>query len=869
MLRIIVARILGLINRRKSEEAFEEEASEHLELLTERFIAQGMSAEEARHAARRQFGGVGQLHEALRDQRSFPIIDSLRQDLGVAFRQLRTAPRFTFAAAAILALGIGASTSTFMVVNAVLIRPLPYPESDRLVWVGEVLKRNTTDEVTLTPNFLDWRRRNQVFSGMAAFNPFSRTLLADGEATPLKTLKASASLLPVLAAQPLLGRPFLASEDRKGQDRVAILAHGLWLRAFGGDPSIIGQPITLDDGTYSVVGVLPESFHFPTLEPIDLITPLGKNEELELTRADGTTTIVRNVIARLKPGVTLEQARAEMEVIEASLAPPSFFRGVQMSVKVISLQEKFTGGMRYALLMLFGAVGCILLLACANVANLLLGRGETRRKEMGIRAALGASRGRIIQQLLVESLVLALLGVGAGLLLAFWARGLLLPLLPQTLPLTMSLPIDSRVLNFAVLSGLATALASGLGPAFASAAPSLIFGRQKWLNALASLQMAIAIVLLTGGGLMLQRFWKMRYQNLGFSPDRMITAGINLSRARHPDISSQIAFLDAALDKLKSMPGVDGAGLGVLPPGEGHATNGFGIEGRQWPPNERRPVARQYSVSPGYFRMLGVPLQSGREVEPADNSTAVPIALISEAFARSQFPAENPIGRRVRFEANTPWRTIVGVVADVKTAGLASTPELAIYVPYRQSGLIGGGGAGFLIRTALPLASVAPEIRRQVALVGPQQPVTSIQMFETRLNESVAGPRLAAFLLGGFAALALLLAAAGLYSVMFVLVRSRFREIGIRLAMGGRPRDMVWLTLGHSLRVMAAGLAVGSVGAVWLSRSLKSMWYGVSALDPATLAASSILLILAGLAASGFPARQASRIDPMEVLRGD
>ena len=442
-IRIIIARIRGLMGQRRSDDAFDEEAAAHLDLLKDRFVSQGMSPEEACYAARRQFGGLSQLQESLRDQRSYPVVDSLVRDVARAFRQVRTTPRFTAVIAAALALGIGATTSIFSVINAVLLRPLPYADDDRLVWVGEVLKGNTTDEVTLTPNFLDWRIKNRVFTGMAAYNVVLRTLLANGEATQLRTLKASAALLPVLQAEPLIGRPFLSSEDRKGHDQVAILSYQLWQQAYRVNKEVVGRRVTLDDGTYEVVGILPQDFRFPTLQPIDLMTPLGKNEELELTRGDGTTTIVRDVIARLKSGVSLAQARAEMAVIEANLTPPSFLRRAQISVKVVPLRERFAGGMRFALLTLLCAVGCVLVLVCANVANLLFGRGESRRKEMAVRMALGASRGRIIQQLLVESLVLASLGCGLGLMIAFWTRNLLLSFIPQTLPGPMMLPPGS------------------------------------------------------------------------------------------------------------------------------------------------------------------------------------------------------------------------------------------------------------------------------------------------------------------------------------------------------------------------------------------------------------------------------------------
>lgn len=847
-------------------------------MLTERFVKQGMNAEDARYAARRQFGALTQIQEQIRERRSVPLFDELRQDAKLALRQLRKAPRFTAIAVSVLALGAGANTAMFSVIDGVLLRSLPYPQAEQLVWVGEVLKGNTADEVTLTPNFLDWRRQNHVFTAMAAFNYRPRTLM-EGEAIQLRTVKASAALLPILKVQPLIGRSFLTSEDQKGHDQVAILSYGLWQQSFGGAKEIVGRTITLDDGTYDVVGILPPDFHFPGQQPIDLMTPLGKNEELELTRGDGTTTIVRDVVARLKPGVTLEQARAEMEIIESRLAPPAFFKGGQMTVRVLSLHDRFVGNIRPALLAILWAVGFLLLMACANVANLLLSRAVSRQREFAIRAALGASRRRIAQQLLVESLVLAALSCVSGVLLAFWMRSLLA--VPETIPGFTTLPLDFRVLGFAVAIACASAVAFGLGPSLAGASaaisPALVSDgrslslgghRRFWLNLLASAQMAIAIVLLTGGGLMLQSFWKLRYHDLGFVTDRLLTARLNLSGVRYANPAKQIAFLDALLDDIRSLPGVEGIAAGNLPPGDGHATNGFGIEGRALAPQGRRPVARQYSVSPEYFRLLGIPLLQGRGIVDSDNADALPVALISQTFARINFAGENPIGKRIRSERNDPWRTIAGVVGDVKTAGMASAPEPVIYFPYRQTGAM-GGDAGILIRTAFDPASIGPELRKRISQIDRQQPVVDIQTMDHRLTESVAKPRLAAVFLGSFAALGLLLAAVGIYGVMSFLVRWRFREIGIRLAVGARPRDVTRMILTHSLKLILAGVAAGVCCALYLGRLIQKLLYGVSSTDPLTFGLAIGFLVLIGLAASYLPARQASQIDPMATLRSE
>src|SRR5450432_3063091 len=670
------------------------------------------------------------------------LMKTFWNDLRFALRQLRKAPGFAVIAVLVLALGVGANTAVFSVVDAVLLRPLPYPEADRLVSVVETSTRDTADEVTQTPDFLDWRAQNHVFSAMAAFNDFTRTLTGLEEPLQLRTVKASADLLTILKVQPFLGRNFLRSEDAKGHDAVAILSYGLWQRSFGGNREVIGRSITLDDRPLTVVGVLPRDFRFPT-EPIDLMTPLGKNEETELKRGN-EMTIIRNVIARLKPGVSLAQARAEMDVIESHLPLP--FTDMQLSVRVLGLQERLVGNARTTLLTLLCAVGILLLMACANVANLLLGRAVARQREMAVRSALGASRWRLAGQLLVESLVLGALACAGGLALAFWTRRLLLTLATTSLPGITSLPLDYRVLGFALISALASAVVFGLGPALAGAGTpiaaslasdsrSLTGGarRQFWLNGLAAVQVAIAIVLLTGGGLMLQSFWKMRYRDLGFQPNHLLMVEFNLSQSRYPRGPRQMAFLGQLVEAARHLPGVQDAAIGVLPPGSGHATNGFGIEGRAMPPGHF-PIARQFAVSAAYLRVLGIPILRGRNIAESDTTGANPVAVVSETFARRIFPGEDVLGKRIRSSSREPWRTIVGLVSDVKTAGLAAAPEPVFYYPYQQ----GASDTALVIRTAIDPSALGPELRQRVAQLDPLQPIASIQTMEQHLTDSVS-----------------------------------------------------------------------------------------------------------------------------------
>ena len=873
-------RVWPLFSRRRHDQALDEEIEAHLAMATRDRIERGEDAHAAEAATRREFGNRTLIQETTREMWGWGSLEALVKDTRYALRQLRKAPGFTLAAVLVLALGVGANTAVFSIIDAVLLRPLPYADSDRLLWIGEVIKGNTADEVTLTPDFLNWREQNHVFTAMGAFNVLTRTLTGVAEPVQIRTVKASSALLPLLKVQPLLGRNFSQDEDQRGHDHVAILSYSLWQQSFGGSNAVIGQDIRLDDQVFVVIGIMPREFHFPTPESIELLTPLGKNEAAELKRSDGMT-IVHDVIARLKPGVTLEQGRAEMEVIQSHTAPPSFMSGAQITVRVLPLRDRLVGDVRTTLFVLLCAVGFLLLLACVNVANLLLSRAVSRQREMAIRSALGASRARLAKQLLVESLVLAALSCAGGLALAFWTRSILLSFVPKGIPGLEALPLDLRVLGFAVMSACVSALIFGLGPALtvagapiahslSSGGRSLIGGtrRQLWLNLLASAQLAIAIVLLTGGGLMLQTFWNLRYRNLGFRPDRLLAMRLQPSRARYPHGAKQTAFLDELLESVGNLPGVDGSAVGNLPPGDGHATNSFVIEGRPELPAGRGMIAGQFSVSASYFRLLDIPLLKGRALMESDTAATNPVVLINDALEHRYFHGENPIGQSLRTMPTDPWRTIVGVVQDVKNAGLAASPEPTIYFPYRQTGGL-GDDEWILIRTPLNPIALESDLRKRIAQLDPQQPVGEMQTLEHRLNESASRPRLAAVLLECFAALGLVLATVGLYGVMSFLVRWRFSEIGIRLAIGAQPRDVVGMILIQGLKVIFAGIAVGICCALFSNRLIQSFLYGVSAVDPLTFSLTVGFLAFVGLVACYIPARQASKIDPMTTLRSE
>jgi putative ABC transport system permease protein len=805
----------------------------------------------------------------------------LLQDLSYGARALCRQPGFTMAAGLSLALGIGVTTAIFTVLNAVALRPLPYADADRLLWMTQILKGNSTDEVTITPHFLEWRRQNHTFTDLAGYNYQTRNLTGLDEPLELRTAKASASLLPLLGVQPAIGRNFLKEEDYKGRDQVALLSSDLWQQRFGGDPRIVRRAITLDGAPFTVVGVLPRDFVFPGPDPVQLITPLGKNEAAELEYKDWMT-IIFNVIGRLKPGVTVEQARAELTVIQSRLPVPAFRPTI--AIKMLPLRDYLFGNAKEAGLVLVAAAGFLLLIACANVSNLLLARLMQRDKELAIRTVLGGSRARLVLQLLTESALLGVLACAAGMVLAFWIRRPLLSLSPYRISGLEQLPFDGRVLGFAVTLGLLTTLLFGLMPAFRATGirlaeairvgeAAVVGGRGslRVLSMVAAVEISTILILSTGASLMLQSFWKIRYMNLGFQPDRLVAATLKLAGPRYRAKTGQLAFIQQLLERSQNLPGVQSAAVtsaSEIPPGDWHATNSFAIEGRSQPLGGAEPIARYPTVSPGYFGIMGIPLLQGRLLQDSDGENAAPVVVVSRSLIYRYFNGENPIGKRVRTGGDDqPWCAIAGVVGDVKTSGLTAAPEPAIYFPYRQT--VGLSEIGLVMRSPLDAGIIASELRGAVASLDPNQPVSSIQAMGDRLSESVSKPRFTTALLCAFAGLAVVLGMIGVYGVMGCRVRWQLREVAVRQALGAQRSDVVWHVLRQGFAIILPGLCLGLLGSVALSRLLSSMLYEVPANDPLTLAAVSAGLIGVAVLACGIPAMRAARVDPLESLRHD
>ncbi len=830
-------------------------------------------------------GNTTLIRENALDLWRFAFIEDFLRDLAYAVRQLRRNPAFAVTAVLSLALGIGLTTSIFSLLNAVALRPLPYSDPDRLVWMTQVLKANSTDEITITPDFLDWRRQNHTFIDLAGYNYWTRNLTGLAEPFEVDAAKASASLLTLLGVQPFLGRNFLKQEDYKGHDQVAMLSYEIWQQQFGGDRHIIGRPIALDGEHFTVVGVLPRGFVFPGPGPVQIITPLDKDENAELQRnPNGPITLVHNVIGRLRPGVTREQAVADLTVIQSNLPQMAFHPTI--TIKMLPLREHLFGNAKTASFVLTAAAGFLLLIASANVSNLLLVRLMQRDRELAIRAVLGGSRKRIVSQLLREGALLGFFGCGAGLLLAFWIRRPLFILSPYRLAGFEKLPFDGRVLLFAVVLSFITTLLFAVVPVFRATEirtaeamkagqASIAGGRGslRLLSLIATAEIATVFVLSTGAGLMLESFWKMRYSGLGFQPDRLIAATLQLSGLHYRERARQLGFIHELLARVQALPGVDSAAItnaSEIPPGEGHATNGFRIDGRALPVDSRhKPIARQEDVSAGYFGIMRIPLVEGRLIEDSDQEDATPVAVVNRELVRRYFNGAKAIGHRIG--TGGPWREIVGVVGDVKTSGLTAAPEPTLYFPFTQRDGRNEGSLdiGVILRSGLGAGTIAAEFREALHKVDPNQPVATIQSMNYRLSESVSKPRFTTVLLSTFASLAVVLGLIGVYGVMGCRVRSELRELAVRQALGAQPKEVVTHVLGQGLRIVLPGSCLGLVGSLAMSRLVATTLYDTRPNDPLTLMTVTVSVISVALLACLVPAARAARIDPLQTLRQD
>jgi predicted permease len=876
-------RLLSLPRRGRYEREMEEEMRFHLEMQIEQNLASGMAAEEAHYAARRQFGNQTWLKEASREMWSLRFIETLIQDLRYGARTLMKSPGFAFVAVLTLALGIGANTAIFSVINGVLLRALPYYESERLVmvWADRPILQariGLADFPVAVADFVDWRSQNQVFEQMAALETQRMNLTGEGEPESVVSLRASASLFPLLGAGFAVGRAFLPEEDKADAHRVVVISHGLWRQRYGADPKLIGQKITLDNETYTVIGVTAPDFQFPRrgevpylggVTKVDLYLPNAFTPKLINDRVGDSLM----VIARLKPGVSVEQASADMNAIARRLTEQYPQTNTDKGVRLAPLQQQMVGKAQTALLMLLGAVGFVLLIACANVANLLLARAAGRQKEVAIRAALGASRWRVLRQLLTESLLLAISGGAAGLLMAWRLVELLLAIAPDNLPRAYDIRLDTRVAGFTLLVSLLTGIVFGLLPALQTS--KIDFGealkeggrdaagllRRRLRGFLIVGEVALAFVLLIGAGLLIRSFARLTEVDPGIDPRRVLTMDIMLPPTKYTG-SQAAAFFQQTLERVRSLPGVEAAAtVSPLPLSGLHASTGFGIEGRP-SPTPLKFSAGVRRISPDFFKTFRVPLVNGRLLAASDGADAPPVVVVNESLARIYFANEDPLGKRIIY--NGVAREIVGVVGDVKHSALDVEAKPEIYFPMAQASK---PFMSLAVRSSGDPLQMVAAVRGQVWAVDKDQPVSNIETMERLMAKSVAPRRFNLLLLGVFALVGLALAGVGLYGVMSYTVTQRTREIGVRMAMGAQTGDVLRLVIGEGMKLALIGALLGLGGALALTRLLKTLLFEVSATDPPTFIVIAALLINVSLLACWIPARRAARVDPMVALR--
>jgi putative ABC transport system permease protein len=805
-------------------------------------------------------------------------MQSLWNDVRYSVRMLVRKPILSATAILVLALGIGANTLVFSVVDAVLLRPLPYPQPDQLVWINQGISPSKA-EYALAPDFSVWQLQMQSFLHIAAFSEQYRNLTGRGEPKQILTAQVSAEFLPVLGIQPILGRNFLAEEDQPGNRRVAILTHSFWLRRFGEQQPCIGETIKIDNEPFEIVGVLSEHYRFPEALAVDVLIPLALGEE-QANRESAMKTGIRqvNVIARLKPGTTLEQGQAELNAVQQGIVQlyPDFQEGREARLQL--LHEHLSAGVSQTSLVLMGAVGLLLLLGCLNIGSLLLARTISRRAELTTRISLGASRMRLFRQLLTENAVLTFLGGLSGVLAALWGQGLLLLIIPRKIYGIMDLHIDARIIGVAVISFMLTTLLISLITALVLptqniadylkvGAASVVgsSGLRRILGFIVVGELALAVILLAGAGLMIRSFWGLRYGGLGLRPDQTLTLRIDLTPSRYPESDQQAAFFESVIQRLALLPGVEAVAIcNSAPPVPVEGAFLVSIEGQTSPPTT---TVRPQAVSSEYFRALRIPLAEGRTFSDRDREGMPLVVMVNRAFTRQYLGTEQAVGKRIRLGGSrTPLRIIIGVVEDFKNVGLATNPEPEVYLPYRQFPLLASMDLMIRSSAADPLGLV-PAIRGEIWALDKEQPLADIQTLDQRLSASVAQPRFIMVLLVGFASLALVLAAVGVYGIMSYINQQRDREIAIRIALGAQKAQVVWMILRHGLGLILLGTFIGTIGALAAGRLLSSMLYGISPADPFTFLIILAVLVLTTMAGCYFPAAKAIRRDPVEVLR--
>jgi predicted permease len=881
--RALVARMRVWSSPSHPDQDFEHELETHLEMLTDEHVRRGMAPADARRAARIRLGGLTQLRETNRELRGLPAIDTFVQDTRFALRMLRKNPGFAAVAVLTLALGIGANTAIFSVVYAVLLKPLPYAQSDQLF---NVFQARPQDGITGTglsyANFADLREQNRVFSELAGSQKHELTLTGRGEPSVVNTSVVTPELFALFGEQPLAGRLFRSEEGQRGAPPVVILSEDLWRGSFGADPAIVGSSVRLDQRSFTVIGIMPAAFCFPLLtQGEQLWIPLVQDPLFGswMSRREGHWL---QVTGRLKPGVSMAQAEAELDAINARLARDFPAENGGWTTRMVPLHKMIVGSVQPPLLVLLGAVGLVLLIACANIANLLLTRATSRAREMAVRTTLGAGRSRIVRQLLSETAVLGLLGGATGVALAYWGVRGLSSFLPPNVPRVNAIRVDHVVLGFALLLSMVASGVFGLAPALFAAKSNLQSdlrdggrsgesrNRRRARSVLAAGEIALAMVLLVAAGLLLRSFAKLMSVNPGFDVQHVLKADISLPRFQYSTPLQWTAFSSELLRRIQARPGLKDAAVAVpMPIADGTVNLGFDIVGN--PPSSAGALrtANYVSVSPEYFRVMEIPLLAGRSFNHHDAASAARVSVISQAMARLYFPNQDAVGKSLVFgfpPDGTSVREIVGIVGDVRDVALGQDPGPMMYVPFAQAPF---WGANVVVRSALIPSSVATAIRQEVRTIDKELPVTDVALMPDIIEASLSQPRFRTFVLGVFAAIALLLAATGIFGVIAYSVSCRTNEIGIRVALGASRGAILRMVLGETLALTLLGLAFGVPSALAASRLVDHMLFGISPNDPTTLAAVACALAAVAALAGYIPARRATQVDPLVALRSD
>jgi predicted permease len=874
-------------HRRKRESELEEEIQSHLKMAAQDRTDRGETPDQARGAARRELGNIGLIKEITREMWGWGSLERLMQDLRYGLRMLAKSPGFTVVAVLTLALGIGANTALFSVVNGVLFNPLPYPHPEQLVWLAESKPNFATGSISF-PNFRDWQKDNHTFSGMAVYRSYNFNILGLGDAEQVRARFITSDFFGVLGVNPVVGRTFAPGEDDIGRSPIVIISEKLWKRKFNSSPDALGKNINLDGTGYTIVGVTPASFDFSGLFPdVDIYAPLGQwTNPLLSNRGAGLGV---HGVGRLKPGMTIEQARADMARISSNLAAtyPDTNKGIGAALR--PLKGTMVGDVRLVLLVLLAAVGFVLLIACVNVANLMLARAATRGREFAIRAALGAGQARLVRQLLTESILLAFAAGALGLLLATWGTRAALQFLAQGLPRASEVHLDARALLFTVLISLGCGIFFGLAPALKSRGRNLLDTlkeggrgdsgtRHRAQGLLVIVEMAMALVLLISAGLTLRSLMALWNVNPGFDSHNVLAFGVALPPSMRNASAAEIRAALRNVDRqLAAVPGVKSISLswGAVPLSSDDEDL-FWIEGKPKPlTDDEKSWSISYVVEEDYLQVMGIPLQRGRFFTAQDNENASHVVVVDDLFAKKYFPDMDPIGQHIFLDNKGGRAEIIGIVSHIKQWGLDSddkeTLRAELYFPFMQlpdqAMQLSGSGTGVMVRYEPGAATIGDSLRVAVKGISAEHVMSKGQTMDEIISDSLASQRFSMAVFGIFAALALALASVGIYGVISYLVQQRTQEIGVRVALGAKRSDVLRLILGEGMRMAGAGVILGLMASFGLTRLMASLLYGVSATDPLTFTAVAVLLTIVALAACYIPARRAMRVDPMVALR--